>query len=433
MSDVLLQLIYLLRPLMFIYVDLQFFGLSFFEVVTAIIVGVLLLAFMASPGDQRRPLDRLDIVMLAFVAWVVIATVLQWEASDLRASIKWALPFGMFVLLRRAVRSEKDYFRYLRNLILGFAILAVVNVAYIAQGKGLYSINWYSGFERYQGVFKDLHTMAHTIGFSVMLVFIYLGLLRAWRGPAAWRASRSVVLVAVCLLPVAAYSLWKGNVRTVMIGIAVYIGALVWLKWRRYFAAYIGALVAAWLLSSTIQAVFWDVTSGKGVGSATEMAGSGRPMIWKHNLELFAGLPFDQQLSGQGVGNEIGVIGANGVITAYYRQRAWESHNDFLSALMELGVVGLALVIVIHLLLYRHIATMPPQGRAFFMALLVAVVVMNLLSNSYLNRFGLGQLFVMVMIGVDVAKRSSFASPGRLRAMQAMPWLPVRDARVGPP
>jgi O-antigen ligase len=404
MADALLQLFYFVRPLMFAYVDVRFFGLGFFEILTILMVGVLFCAFLLSSRDSRRGLDRLDIAMICFVVWCAFVTVVQWDDSDLKASIKWMLPFVMYLLLRRMVRTEKDFLRYLRNLVLGFAIIVAVNAAAILQGKGLYSINYYTGFERYQGVFKDLHSMAHTIGFSIMLVVIYFGLQRAWRGPGAWRKQNLLMAVSALIVALAVFSLIKSNVRTVMIGLVVFFGVLVWLRNRRWFAVYAGGLVAVWLLSGYVQTVFWDATRGKGVGSAVEMAGSGRPFIWGHNLRMYMDLPFDQQITGLGVGNEIGVMPANGVITSEYRFRAWESHNDYLSALMELGIVGFALVVWIYYLLFQHARSAPVPVRPYYLALLVAVIAMNFLSNSYLNRFGLGQLFVMVMVGLDVAR-----------------------------
>jgi len=409
MADLLLQIFYFIRPVMFIYVDARIFGLGFFEILTIAMVVILFGAFLFSGVDQRRGLDRLDMVMLAFVGWCGLVTLLQWETSDVKASIKWALPFLMFVLLRRMVHSEKDFLRYLRNLVFGFAIIVSVNVVAILQGKGLYSVNWYTGFERYQGVFKDLHSMAHTIGFAIMFVFIYIGLVRAWRGKGAWRTQKLTMLLCAVILPLAAYSLYKSNVRTVMVGIVVFFGVLLILRSRKYFALYAAGLVAVWLFSSYVQAVFWDATKGKGIGTAVEMAGSGRPFIWKHNLGMYIDLPFEKQVTGLGVGNEIGIMPANGIITSEYRTRAWESHNDYLSALMELGFVGLILVVWIYYLLFRYALATPGPSRPYFLALLVAVIVMNVLSNSYLNRFGLGQLFVMVMIGMDVARHTRSA------------------------
>lgn len=429
MADLLLQLFYFVRPVMFIYVDVRFFGLGLFEILTIIMVGVLFCAFLLSSWDYRRGLDRLDVAMMCFVVWCVIVTLAQWENSDLKASIKWMLPFVMYLLLRRLVRTEKDFLRYLRHLVFGFLVIVAVNAAFILQGKGLYSVNYYTGFERYQGVFKDLHSMAHTIGFAIMLVVIYLGLQRAWRGPGAWRKQKMLVGVCSVIGVLALFSLFKSNVRTVMIGLVVFFGVLVWLRDRRWFVVYAGGLVGVWLLSGYVQTVFWDATRGKGVGSAVEMAGSGRPFIWGHNLRMYADLPFDQQITGLGVGNEIGVMPANGVITSEYRFRAWESHNDYLSALMELGVVGFILVIWIYYLLYQHARSAPATVRPYYLALLVAVIAMNVLSNSYLNRFGLGQLFVMVMVGLDVARHGRQSQAVGVTLMgqfsrSGRPWAP---------
>lgn len=412
MADLLLQLFYFVRPVMFVYVDARIFGLDLFEVLTIVMVGVLFCAFLLTGSGYRRGVDRLDLTMLLFIFWCALVTVLQWDVSDVKASIKWALPFLMYVLLRRMVRTDQAYLRYLRRLVVGFAIIVAINAIAIVQGKGLYSVNWYTGFDRYQGVFKDLHSMAHTVGFAIMLVVMFFGIQSAWRGSGGWRAHRLMVALSVLIVPLALYSLVKGNVRTVMVGLVVFFGVLLWMRNRRLFVMYVASLVAVWTLSSYWQEVFWDATAGKGVGTAVEMAGSGRPFIWEHNLRMYFGLPFTQQVMGLGVGNEIGVMPANGIITSEYRTRAWESHNDFLSALMELGIVGLLFVVYIYYLLVREAYRIQGPERIYFLALLAAVIVMNVLSNSYLNRFGLGQLFVMVMIGMDVSRqlRSSESS-----------------------
>ena len=69
---------------------------------------------------------------------------------------------------------------------------------------------------------------------------------------------------------------------------------------------------------------------------------------------------------------------------------------------MELGIVGLGILLGIFWLWYKAILRLPLASRALYMALLGAVAVMNFLSNSYLSRFGLGQLLSMVMIGIHV-------------------------------
>lgn len=427
MADLILQVFYFLRPLMFIYTDLEVFGLSLFEILTMGIVGLLFIAFLFSSFDHRRGFDNLDIAMMLFVAWCGIAALLQWDVVDLKATTKWALPFAIYVLLRRLIRTEKAYLRYVRNLLIGFFIVVFFNALAIWSGTGLAEVSWYTGIERYRGVFKELHSMGHTVGFAIMLVGLYFGLISIWIGPSGWKRHKVVALLALLIVPLALYSLLKGNVRTVMVGITIFFGVLLLMRNRKQFVLFISALTVIWFLSPFIQTIFWDIERGapiigaEGIGTA----GSGRPYIWQHNLELYADWPIEDQIMGIGAGNELLFLPVAGTYEG--RTRAWQSHNDYLSALIELGVVGLFLILGIYYFIYRSIQQIRGPERPFFLALMVAVAAMNFLSNSYLNRFGLGQLFVMVMVGVDIARHAQAVGVGRVPQSQVINYRQTAD------
>jgi hypothetical protein len=67
---------------------------------------------------------------------------------------------------------------------------------------------------------------------------------------------------------------------------------------------------------------------------------------------------------------------------------------------MQLGGVGIGLLVAIYWLMFRRIMRLPSESKPLFLALFGAVLVMNFLSNSYVTRVGLGQLFVMVLVGI---------------------------------
>jgi len=413
MGELLLQVFYFLRPVMFAHVPTRVFGLSAFELSTFLLLAILFAAYILSRAGKKRPFDRLDTLMLCFSSWCAVVTAIQWEISDWKWSLRIALPFVIYIVLRRLVVSPGDYIRQMRSLVFGFAIIVLVNAIFIFTGRGLFGVNWFTGFERYQGVFHDLHTMAHVVTFFIMLAVIYFGVVRITYHRSALRQTRVTALIILSMLPLALYSLYKGNVRTVFIGLVMFIGVHLVLTNRKRFGLFVAAVIMAWFTSNYVQQNFWDVTAGADPlgGRRAEMAGSGRPWIWRHNLELFADLPIEQKIIGIGVGNEIGVIGANGVITSEFRNRAWESHNDFLSALMELGIVGFLLLLAVYWTLLQQILRLPMEWRVLYLPMFVSVMVMNFLSNSYLSRFGLGQLFAMVMIGIHVAPISRRSFP----------------------
>ena len=404
MADLLLQFFYFARPLMFVNLPGRFFGLSWFEIFAIVLVAVLLLAFLLSKPARHRGLDSLDSMMLAFTTWACVVTFIQSDVSDWKWTFRWTLPLVIYMLLRRMVRTEKDYMRYLHRLLVSFVLLIVTNAVAIYLGYGFVVADWVTGIQRHDGIFNDVHTMAHTVGFGLMLVVIYYGLLKTSAVPGLQRKKRPALFMMVAVMvPAAVYCQIMGNVRTVLVGLVVFAGIYLGMTNRRRFAAFAGALVVIWLTSTFVETIFWDVTGRVSTqGERADMAGSGRPWIWKHNLEIYSDAPIEQKIMGIGVGNEIGVIGADGVITAKFRYRAWESHNDFLSALMELGIVGFGLLIGIFWSWFKTILRLPMPSRVLFLSLLGAVIVMNFLSNSYLSRFGLGQLLSMVMIGIHV-------------------------------
>lgn len=412
MNDRLLQLFYFLRPLMFAYLPISVLGLSVFELFTVVLVLLLGLAFLFAGSDYARGMDALDKLMIAFAVWCVVATMAQLEYSDWKWAMRFALPFATYILLRSLVRTQADFLRYLQRMVLAFLIIVSVNSVAIYLGRGLFNVNWFTGMARYQGIFNDLHTMAHTVSFALMATALYVGLSKAWTGRALRRQSPLMMAVAILMVPLVLYCLYKGNVRTVLVGLVAFAGIYLWMTNRMKFVAFLAVVMVVWLSSTYIKALFWDVTAGPTPigGNSIEMAGSGRPWIWKHNLELYADAPIEQKIVGVGVGNEIGVIGANGLITAEYRNRAWASHNDFLSILMQLGMVGFGLLVAIYWLMFRRIMRLPPDSRPLFLALFGAVLVMNFLSNSYVTRVGLGQLFVMVLVGIHCIPTSQRAT-----------------------
>lgn len=404
MSDLLLQLMYFVRPLTMAQFGVSIMGLSLFEVFAGVLVGVLLVAYLFSKPALTRGVDLLDGLMIAFIFWCIFITFVQSETSDWKWTLRWSLPLVIYILLRRMIRTEKAFLRHLRVMLIGFFILDLANAVTIFSGWGRIVRDYVTGIERFDGIFNDVHTMGHTVGFSLMLAAIYFGLQRAALGPKAYRQTPGLTAMAAAMVPLCMYGLVRGNVRTVLVGLVVFIGIFLLMTNRRQLILFIGTLIVVWVTSTFVETIFWDVKGRTSTqGESVEMAGSGRPWIWLHNLDLYGRLPLEDKITGVGVGNEVGVFGANGIITYELRNRAWASHNDFLSSLMQLGIVGFVLLISIYVTWFRLIRRLTIGSKVLYMSLFGAVVIMNFLSNSYLTRFGLGQLLSMVMIGIHIA------------------------------
>jgi len=120
--------------------------------------------------------------------------------------------------------------------------------------------------------------------------------------------------------------------------------------------------------------------------------GSGRPKIWKHNLDIFWSMPIDRQLAGAGIGNK-GVSGTDGVV---------DSHNDYLEMMMNTGIVGLLLYLTMQLLMLHKILRLPGREKHVFLGVFMAVVLMNFSSNSYITRAALAQMLFLVLAYIEL-------------------------------
>jgi O-antigen ligase len=117
--------------------------------------------------------------------------------------------------------------------------------------------------------------------------------------------------------------------------------------------------------------------------------------IWKHNLSVYNNdYSLDQKIFGIGLGKE-GQPWYLGKKGPYVRS----SHGDYLSLFMGLGPIGLVLYLFLYLVLMYDIFYSPVdiKLKIIFSGILVSVVVMNVVSNSYIVRVELAQYFWLFM------------------------------------
>ena len=74
---------------------------------------------------------------------------------------------------------------------------------------------------------------------------------------------------------------------------------------------------------------------------------------------------------------------------------------------METGAVGFILQLLWYILIYKKIKKIKSKEVSVYKALLWAVVVVNSISNSYLSRFGLAQLFFMLLVYIELPDREN--------------------------
>ena len=132
--------------------------------------------------------------------------------------------------------------------------------------------------------------------------------------------------------------------------------------------------------------------------------GSGRIGLWTNTLKGFGNLPIDKILAGNGIGNrEEGLSGRN-----------LDTHSDILGILEETGLVGFVLYMLLQIFIFKRIYAMQDQVKYLYLAMFVAIFFMNLVSNSYISRFGMAQFFYLIMAYVDVPLPTKAIKPSSL-------------------
>ena len=170
----------------------------------------------------------------------------------------------------------------------------------------------------------------------------------------------------------------------------------------------IAVLFSIWQID-TIKKQFFDVEEIYEGERDPMLAGAGRFLIWKNNFIVISKLSFERKLTGIGLGGNTDRMLQNKKLSNLRIEliTLGNSHNDFISALLETGFIGFLIVIVLYYSMVRSSLRLKPDIRIYFLSFLISVVIMHLLSNSYMNRFGLWQSFFIIISGMDVFSRTS--------------------------
>jgi O-antigen ligase len=405
MDGLLLTLFFFARPIMFIETGLEVAGLNFFELATIAFSCVLaVVAIINVMVAKFEPLSATEWSIAAFVVWCSAVALTYSEDVDFKIYVKMVLPLLTFIILKRAIVTRQRYVNLLWWCILGFAVPVVWSAVLIYRGVSPVETIYWTGLERYRGVYLNLHSMGHSMGFFLMLVTVFLVVTRFRRSASLpgrdWTKRALIAILVLC----AVYCLGKGHVRTVYIGMLVFFFLVLLAYNRKAFTALsCAAVILTIVFAPLLATIFFDVVEPLQGKRPITWAGSGRPNIWKHNLEIYAAVPFDRQLAGVGIGNTMRD-------NDFYLLRpkssllknVWQSHNDFLELIMETGAIGFVLMLLVNVFLFLSIWRSAARERYVFLACFGAVGVMNALSNGYVSFFGVAQLYWMLMSYVEL-------------------------------
>lgn len=409
MELILLKFLAFLRPVMFIDTGFRFGGFNLFELAAILFSGIIIGAFAIRAATYKNVnLSITDLAIGGFVFWCMAIYVIYINKAHIDVLAKFVIPLLTYIVAKSVIPNREEYLKMLWLLILGFSIPVFASAVLIFHGTGIERINYWTGVPRYEGVYNGAHDMGHNAAFLLMAIWIYLLLLKErqilFRDLSI--VTKGLIVLLICA---AMYLLYKSHVRTTIVGLAVFGTVLLAMYYKRPLLIFIVAtiLVSSFMLSEDIQKRFFPEESEAERSTNFDVTdyGSNRPTIWMSQVRVFGKLPIDEQLAGIGIGNTLAE--ETGDVNNYILNL--DTHNDFLRVMVHTGIVGLLLFVGLQLAILSRILSLGSGGKYAFLAIFCATAVMNLVSNSYVDRFGLAQMLYLAMAYVELPSKKEEA------------------------
>lgn len=394
------QLLYFLRPMLNAeLVDWSLLGFSFFELAAILLFLLLMAAFSLKLMHKTRdPVSGVEVWATLLILWCTISYVVHIEISSAAAYLQLIMPLMTYIMVKRILPDRSAHARLVFIMLIGFLLPFAISAVMTYQGQGLGMVVYWTGTERYKGVYANIHNMGHNAGFAMMLTVVYVVLRKKQEVALHWGEAAVVGVIFV----LGAYLLFHSHVRTVYVGLAVFlfVGLFFYSKQALALSILLSIAVLAFFWD-TVSTIFFDIVEPLATGEDFDRVGSGRIAMYKEALATWREAPLINQLTGMGLGNTTrGSVDLNPIKDVV---RPWgDPHNDWLFALMSLGVVGMVFLVGLYASIFQALLKVCGKEKSVLLGLFAAVLMMNLVSNSYISRVSMAQMFLMIMVYVDL-------------------------------
>lgn len=372
---ILLILFCALKPFALLDLNLSVAGFNWPELYS-IIFSYLLIFFLALKAKNIK----YDLIAVAIILFCIYCIFSFFWGSSVRMVSRVVLPFVVFIYVRTIVNDEKQLNLLLIILIVSFVLPIVGSLYKIYSGTSIIQSGHATGIPRHHGLYKTIHLMSYAMFFFSVLFYMKIFF---------FPETRKVLNIAYIGLAIGAvYCLYKTYARTAYIGLFLFILFSLLGYSKRIFVLFIAfVLMFVALNYASVEELFTRTKDAD-----IETASSGRTRIWEHNIQLFLKSSFENKMLGEGLGVKTKAVFGQ-------EDEIWSSHNDYLHLLMQGGLIGLVLYLVIHLILIKDIifAKISYKKKYFFGGVFCAIIFMNFVSGIILYNIGVSQIFWLIM------------------------------------
>ena len=392
--DLLLYLFAFLRPILFIDIGIKVGGLNMLEI-SAIFLALLLIALLIFKIGVKKKIyiSSIDILIIFFTFWCIAVYLSYSDDADIKKVVKIILPLWSFIVVKNVIQTKDDYQKLIFIALIGFSIPLVISVVMIVSGKGLGWVSYWTSIGRYKGAYADIHMLGHNMALLIMMIVAYITIRRYSFEHELKKLHVGKKLFFSILILLALYCLYKCWTRTQVLGLIVFfIAYYFYYNKKVLISGVIGVITLGILFAPIIvPRYFHDVQRIVEGELDPNRLGSGRVEFWADTLKNYVKLPIDRKLAGNGLGNPKGLSG-----------RYLDTHSDVLGLLEEVGLVGFILYMLLQLFILKRILSLEGDEKYYFIAFFTAVFAMNLVSNSYISRFGIAQMYFLMLAYIEI-------------------------------
>ena len=344
------------------------------------------LIFFIFLNIRKFKVDSINILIIIFCFYVIFSAL--W-GSTYQNIIRVISPFVAFISVRTFADKESKIRVLFWAIFFSYILPITISSFLIFFESSIESVSYFTGLNRYQGVFYNAHALSHSmVFFSFITLFLYFDSF-SMKSIFKW------MMFAVLILSY--YNIYNSYVRNGYFAIILFWSTFTFLYNKKYWVFLILLIFFLVLVNyDQLSTVFWQTDELN-----IDHASSGRFTIWEHNINLFINQDIFKKICGWGLIKYEHVIGKKNFPAS--------SHNDFLQLLMEVGIVGLVLYMsIIFFLIYDVLRIKNNNGlKNVYLSAIITFLFISMVTNGWVFRIESGQLFWSFLGGAYFLKDKS--------------------------